>query len=71
MMRRTQTLVTLGRKYVTAVRFPISARVGYGTIIPASARIFSPWPIAKVQEGLGGKARFYYGRIPVLGLYKT
>jgi hypothetical protein len=28
MMRRTQTLVTLGRKYVIAARFPISASVG-------------------------------------------
>src|SRR5262249_56141122 len=49
MVRRTQTLVRLGRKYVTAARFPISARVGYGTIIPARARMFRPRLIAKVQ----------------------
>jgi hypothetical protein len=56
MMRRTQTLVRLGRKYVTAARFPISARVGYGTIIPATARILSPRLIASVQAVISSPA---------------
>jgi hypothetical protein len=37
MTRRTNWLVKPGMKYVIAARFPSSARVGYGMIMPASA----------------------------------
>ena len=56
MMRRTIGLVKLGVKWLIAARFPISASVGYGTINPASARIFSRWVIASVKVEMSSPA---------------
>ena len=39
-----------------AARFPTSPRVGYGTTIPAMARMLRPWPIASVQVVISSPA---------------
>ncbi len=55
-MRRTQLRVKPGVKYDIAARFPISAKVGYGTTIPVNALRLRPSLIASVQVVISSPA---------------